>query len=289
MKRILIIFCLLASFFPAFVHAQHAVTEKPGPVMPKGDFAELRLINTVQVAQVIDPLRLRLADGNIVQLVPLDIPDLDPADPGEITARALPFMKELLEGKQVRLYQTKNAEKGRTNRMGYMLAHLERRDDGAWVQGALLVNGLARIRPSAENTEMAAQMLALQLEAQQARRGLWADTRYAPHTPETASLIIGGYGVIEGKVHANAMANNTVYLNFGPDWRTDFSIGIPPDVRRTMAKAGLNPLAFSGKTIRVQGWVEDYNGPYIKLAHPAWIEVLPETAETNKVDTGKIN
>ena len=285
MKCILIIFGLLSSLFASGV----AKAQDPALFYPKGDYAALRFITVAEVAQVIDPLRIRLSDQSIVQLVPLDIPDLDPAEPGEYTALALAFMKTQLEGKQVRIHQTKNAEKGRTNRMGYKLAHLERKEDGTWVQGALLANGFARIRPSADNTEMAVQMLKIQHDAQLAKRGIWADTRYAPHTPETASLVTGGYGVIEGVVRANAMAQNVVYLNFGPDWKTDFSVGIKPEVRRAMAKTGFNPLSFSGKKIRVQGWVENYNGPYINLVHPVWIEVLPDEAETNKVETGKIN
>ena len=42
--------------------------------------------------------------------------------------------------------------------MGDTLAHLETHDGNLWVQGALLAAGLARVRPTERNPEMAAQM-----------------------------------------------------------------------------------------------------------------------------------
>jgi micrococcal nuclease len=33
-------------------------------------------------------------------------------------------------------------------------------------------------------------------------------------------------------------------------------------------------MGLNGKTIRVRGWVRNYNGPLIEITHPQQIEVL---------------
>lgn len=302
MKVILVFFLALASGFahPACAQiralrtgdgapAQDSGLPAPPPlsILPSGDFAGLAAAGGAQVEQVLDPLRFRLTDGRIVQLAQLDVPDFDPYDPGERTAAALAFVRGLLTDRQVRLYQTPDPGKGRVNRMGYLLAQVEvKKPDapggpGVWVQGALLSGGYARVRPSADNTDMAPQMLALQADAQAQKRGLWADPRYGVKTPDTAGEGDGGFATVEGRIAAVASVGNTVYLNFGPDWRTDFTVGIVPEVRRKLAAAGTPAPGLSGKTVRVQGWIRAYNGPYMELAAPSWMEILPEGGKSS--------
>lgn len=276
----LTLFLILTAPFTTPASAQEGKSLR---LPPKSDFSALQMTTVEQVAEVIDPLRLRLQNGTIIQLSGIDIPDLTPYDSGEIGMAALAFLKTDLLHKQVRVYQRKGAKEGRTNRMGYDLAHLEEKIGEQWIQGTLIVNGLARVRPSASDTDMAPQMMALELEARNGKRGLWADERYAVLTPETAERGMNGWAIVEGTVHASAMARNTIYLNFGLDWHTDFTVGITPEVRREMTKIGLNPLQFAGKKVRVRGWVEKYNGPYIEAQNPVWIEILPDTPESPNV------
>lgn len=258
----------------------------PEPIT--GNFAEMRQMDTAGVDQVIDPLRIGLKDGRIVQLSGIDIPGLNvdnPDETGDIVFVAYSFLQSRLGNKQVRLYQTKNAKEGRTNRMGYHLAHLALSGDkGEWVQGTLLAAGLARVRPSERNPEMASQMLALEEKARRGKKGLWADPRYTALTPETAMRSLNDWGVVEGTVHATAMNNNTIYLNFGADWKSDFTVGIEPGVRKKLAAGGVDPLSLGGRNIRIHGWIRDYNGPFIDLLSPAWIEILTDNASENKKD-----
>ncbi len=245
------------------------------------DFAELRQMDTATVDQIIDPLHIQMKDGRIIQLTGVDITDFDVYDPGDLSLAARDLLTNLLKNKQVRLFQTRDNSRGRTNRMGYVLAHLQDHD-GLWIQGALLDSGLARVRPSGSNPEMAAAMMKLEDGARTKKKGLWADQRYALLTPETAAQAMNGWAVVEGAVVSVATVNNMIYLNFGPDWHTDFTVTLTPDVRREFQKTGLDPLAFGGKKIRVHGWIEDYNGPSIERAHPVWLELLPDASENSK-------
>ncbi len=253
-----------------------AFAVEAGVVIPgKADFTELRAVNTLAVRRVIDPLRLELMDGRIVQLPGIDIPDMDAHEPGDITVAAVILLRPLLENKTVRLYQTRDPRKGRVNRMGYELAQAERSEGNIWVQGLLLANGLARVLPNTRNPEMAAQMIALENEARDNRRGLWAEQSFSILTPETAGEAVNTMAAVEGTVRSSAVINNRIFLNFGQDWHTDFTIGIDPAVRRAFTAKGIDPMDLVHKKLRVRGWMETYNGPYISLADPAWLEVLP--------------
>ncbi len=241
------------------------------------DYNELRLMsNTAFVDQVIDPLRVRLKDGTIVQLAGLDVPGIETHTPGENAIGAKEMLDELLTGKQVYIYQTRDENKGRTNRMGYALAHLKRKEGDVWVQGALLLQGFARIFPSERNIEMADAMLALEATAIQNNAGLWADPAYSVMTPDTAEKALNGWGVVTGTVKKIGAVKNTIYLNFGDDWRTDFTIVIDTQTRKQLGRRGIDPMQLANKPVRVHGWLEEYNGPSIKLSHGAWLEVLPE-------------
>lgn len=255
--------------------------EETPETLPKGDFSELRQMDTAIADQIIDPLRIRMKNRRIVQLTGIEIPDLNMTEPGDISVAARDYLEKLTLNKQLRLYQTKNQNKGRTNRMGYTLGHLVLPfDNEVWIQGALLSQGLARVLPAASNPEMAVQMIALEDQARAAKKGLWADSKYAVLTPENATQGLNNWGIVQGRIHGAAMSSNTLYLNFGPDWKTDFTIVVKPDIRRDLVKTGIDPMNLGGANIRVRGWIEDYNGPSIELTNAVWLEILPETSKT---------
>ena len=112
-------------------------------------------------------------------------------------------------------------------------------------------------------------------EARQAKRGLWANPKYAVATPDTARNFENDWAIVEGTVYGTALNNNMLYLNFGPDWHTDFTIAINSAVRRDMEVAHIDPLSLSNKRVRVRGWLRDYNGPYMELDNVVWLETIP--------------
>lgn len=260
---------------------QKAESTKPPAPPTKADFSALRQATIVQIDQVIDPLRLRLTDGRIVQLSGIDIPDLFATDGGDFALAAKDLLAKILPHKQVRLYQTKDAKSGRTNRMGYELAQIETVDGDIWIQGLLIQNGQARARPDETNPEMAAQMYALETKARAAKRGLWQSKDYAVRTPNNAESAVNSFAVIEGTIKSVANVRNTAYLNFGNNWRDDFTIAIASRLRSKMLRDGTDIMALGGKRVRVHGWVESYNGPFVRLTDAAQLELLDESKNEN--------
>ena len=79
---------------------------------------------------------------------------------------------------------------------------------------------------------------------------------------------------IEGRVLDAAVVRGRVYLNYGADWRSDFTVTLAPKVRRAFEAEGLDPEAYEGRTLRVRGWLKSFNGPMIEVTHPEQIELL---------------
>ncbi len=266
MLRILVLFLIAAN---CFINAAYAETV---PRLPSGDFSELRRTGMVNVKAVIDPQTIQLEDGHIVRLTGIDFPDFNPDEPGDFSLTAMQILRDMLVGKTVLLYQTVNREEGRINRMGQDIAQIQRESDKAWVQGTLLSLGLARVRTAQRNPEMAQQMYDLEQTAMKDKAGIWENySKVLP--PEEAEAHEGSFQIVEGRIESAALKQNRIYLNFGKDWKTDFTISIAPEDKRAFSKQNLDPLQWNGKQVRVRGWIESYNGPYMQISHPAAIEV----------------
>lgn len=242
-----------------------------------------------RVATVIDPQTVQFQDGRLVRLDGLDFPDYDPNDPGELSGTAVEVLRDMLVNEDVNFYQTKNSELGRVNRMGHEIGHIERKKDNAWAQGALLALGLARVRTTERNNDMAFQLYIWEKKAREEKIGLWDMEEYKILSPEETPAHERSFQIVEGRIESAAMNQNRVYLNFGKDYRTDFTVSIPPESRRHFSKANLDPLQWNGRVIRVRGWIESYNGPFIEVDHPAAIElVLQEDTKAALPDAAEV-
>ncbi len=238
------------------------------------DFKDLKQTGQGRVLQIIDPRTITLDDGRVIRMTGIDIPDFALENPGEISLQTVRVLNDLLLGKQVKIWQTRSSKKGRTNRMGHNLAHLTSEDKDIWVQGLLLRLGLARVQTTKTNPELADDLYTLEVSARSQRAGLWSLPEHMVLSPAEADNFIGEFEVIEGTVTSASINKNRVFLNFGKDWRTDFTASIAPSDRKTFNKSGFNPLQWQGKTLRVRGWIEPYNGPYIEITHPEALELL---------------
>ena len=230
---------------------------------------------TERVVEIVDGDTLVLAGGRQVRLVGIQAPKLPLGRPGfkawPLAAEAKAALAELTLGREVTL-----AYGGRRiDRHGRALAHLIE-GSGTWVQGELLARGMARVYSFADNRALIPEMLARERAARAARRGIWRWRFYAVRGAEEAAQHLGGFELVEGRVIKVAVVRKRVYLNFGADWRSDFTVTIAPRTRRLFEAEGIDPSAYEGRMVRVRGWVKSYNGPLIEATHPEQIEVLEE-------------
>lgn len=228
-----------------------------------------------RVVEIVDGDTLFLDDGREVRLVGIQAPKLPLGRPDFETWPLAEDAKAALAGlaldRDVRLGYGGT----RMDRHGRVLAQLYR-DDGLWIQGALLEQGMARVYSFADNRALIADMLSLERAARAARRGIWAHPYYAIRDPAETGEHLQTFQLVEGRVREASRVGANVYLNYGDDWRRDFTVRLDADARRLFEAAGLDPLSLAGHRIRVRGWLRRYNGALIEATHPEQIEVLAE-------------
>jgi micrococcal nuclease len=146
--------------------------------------------------------------------------------------------------------------------------------DGTWLQTDLLSKGLARVELSPDRGECYRELYDAEIAARAAHIGMWSDAAYAVRTADNVAADIGTFQIVMGTVLNAATKDGRVYLNFGADWKTDFTVTISPDDMKTFRAMGVDPLGYQGKLIRVRGMVQSLNGPEIEIGNPKQIELL---------------
>jgi hypothetical protein len=71
-----------------------------------------------------------------------------------------------------------------------------------------------------------------------------------------------------------------IYLNFGADWRTDFTVEIQArdakafGLKKNAVDGAWFREAYLGKKLRVRGQLRPINGFQVRVTHPLQLEVL---------------
>ncbi len=214
-----------------------------------------------------DTRELRLADGRRVELagiqVPLEVDDAE--DPAAVTA-----LDGLLGAGPVVL----PAPPWPLDRHGRLRVQVYS-VGGAWLQGELVRRGLALVAPAPDVPEpVLAELLGLERLARDDGLGLWAGASSGPWPAERVAAPRGRYLLVRGRVREVARAQDFVYLNFGEDWRRDFTVRVEGRQAARFAKAGLDLQALAGKSVEVRGLLFETNGPMIDVTQPAQIKAL---------------
>lgn len=240
----------------------------------------LKLGETGQVLRVIDgdSFVLGLPDGEeiSVRLSAIQAPRR-----AQKTTEAWPCADEakaglsaLIKGRQVQL-----SYGGETrDRYGRAVAQVHSLDPTGqpdiWVQSEMIRLGLARVFSWKSELADLDTLYELESAARDRGRGIWADPFYAVRRPDPDPLAqyVDSLQIVEGIVTSTADVRGRVYLNFGSDYRTDFTISIAKKNMR--AFEAIDPVSLTGARVRVRGWIEMINGPMIWLDHPGRLEIL---------------
>jgi nuclease-like protein len=148
-------------------------------------------------------------------------------------------------------------------------------DDGEWLQREILRRGLARVSVAPDRLECARELYAAEAKARDAGIGLWGSSAYRVRAPESLRWQdLGRFQIVEGQVLNAKVSGGRAYLNFGRNWRTDFTVTIAPEDMKRFKIANIDPYSYAGKTVRVRGWIDRLHGFELDAASPAQIEVL---------------
>ncbi|MBI1331076.1 MAG: thermonuclease family protein [Alphaproteobacteria bacterium] len=216
-----------------------------------------------------------LDDGRAARLEGLRLPD-GPSDhaPKFLGDQALATLTDFAERRTVSLY-VNLPKRDRYGRIRSQVIFPDTTDE-QWLQIALLRRGLARVFIQPDRPECASDLFAAEADARARRYGIWASTAYAVRTPEALQNDVGTFQVVEGVVREAMVKGGRAYLNFGEDWRTDFTVTIAPDDMKLFKAADIDPESFAGRRVRVRGVVQSFNGPQIELYAPQNLEIVAD-------------
>lgn len=226
------------------------------------------VMTNVQVRRVEGNGNLTLVGGQVVRLESLLWPRKDDGAPNWLLSRTVASLRDLARGKlNLRMSSPK------LDRYGRLRAQVA--SDAKWLQREILVRGLARVAIAPDRRECASPLYAAEAEARQAGAGLWAISAYRVRKPESLRWQdLGLFQIVEGGVLSARVTGGRAYLNFGRDWRTDFTATISPQDMKSFRHAAIDPYRYAGKSIRVRGYIERMNGFEIEVPSPETIEVI---------------
>ncbi len=240
------------------------------------------------VARVIDGDSLVLENGLRVVLASIQAPKPGRHNkrsgqtdaPWPLADEARDTLQALAAGKRVKLYYggDKRDRYGRAVAQVYVLD--KDGQPGTWLQQAVVGTGMARVYSWAGYEQNIAALYGAERTARKNKHGIWntADTGgfydIRKPDPDPLAQYVDSVQIIEGIIIKTADVRGTIYLNFGADYRTDFTIAISKKSRRAFKHASYDPLKLTGARVRVRGYLELYGGPIIWLNDPERLEVL---------------
>lgn len=145
---------------------------------------------------------------------------------------------------------------------------------GDSVQSALLRAGEVRVAPDRASALCAHELISAEDDARAQRNGHWRDGLFALRTPEQLDNRTGTFQIVEGTVTTATLYKGRAYINFGADYKKDFTVTVAPQDMKLFRQARFDVRKLAGQRLRVRGWVELYNGPEMEIADPAAIERL---------------
>lgn len=255
---------LMAFALPVSGASAAALPDCAGPV-------ELARAPIMRVERTNDALVLR--DGRAVHLEGIRLPHAaQDRAPAAVAEQAFQALNGMARGQNLVVTAIVPKE-DRYDRVRGQVFNEDNPDP--WLQRALLRSGMARVDIAPDRSECAAELYAAEGAARAAHLGLWALPAYGIRSPDGLGFDTSTFQVVQGAVLSADVKDGRAYIDFGPDWRTDFTVTVAPADMANFRREGVDPRLYAGRTVRVRGFIQQFNGPEIEIANPGQIEVLP--------------
>lgn len=256
------------SVFALFFFTLTAVS---GPAAALPVPLSLEPCGTAQAARALTGDTLETASGEVLSLSAVKAPELWPTDAPykswTYAGAARRALAERTDGAPLTLF----CEGTRVSHDGRRLVQVLL-PDGHWLQHRLVEAGAVFVYPRGGDASGLDALYAAEALARSEGRGLWqGDSLTARATDDLSS---GWFRILQGTVLSARKGRDRVYLNFGSDWRTDFTVEIPTAALRRFRRAGIDPLAYEGAEVEVRGWLDWRGGPRLLLEAPGQVRLI---------------
>lgn len=230
----------------------------------------------IKVLEVIDGDTVRLENGKLLRYIGIDTPEIRIKKETKFEFRPQPFSleakelnKKLVENKFVRVEFDIERFDNYGRILGYCFV------DDIFVNAKLIEEGFAVLYTRPPNVRYVDLFVELQNKARKQKKGLWQ--AYDVISSDEAHKFIDQIRSVRGKVLSSFKSEKCVFLNFGTDYKTDFTVVIFNDCIKFFRAKDIEPhLFYKDKTIEVFGRIKEYNGPEIIVSMPYQIIVIDE-------------
>lgn len=228
----------------------------------------------------ISPLGdIRLASGNLVHLSDVTLPENN-----RWHERAILRLKDFTSAPVT--VKTGSSP----DRWGRYRARLILEDGNSDLAENLLHEGLALVDAGEADHLCRASLLAIEQQARSAKTGLWSEGDLAPlAAAQTDELLrrVGRFTLVEGRVRSIGERSSRTYLNFGRDWKTDFTVTISKQVWADMQRNGIDTVRLKAGPIRLRGVIRDWNGPALDVLAWETVEFITDVRSHTGVNRSK--
>lgn len=254
-RRRIIIFFVAAWTVTTVIPAAQAACDGP-------------LLDTGQVAAILDARTLRLDDGREVRLSGIEIPTSDETE-------GMIWLRNHAIGQTITLYGNDEAP----DRYGRQHAFVVLNGGDATLQSALVRDGHAVASIVSGDKACTTELKEAELHAETARLGLWSRPGLVLEATATSDILkyIGRFALVEGTILSARQVGATLYLNFGRRRIQSFAVTVSRRMMPSFAAAGLTAVALTGQRVRVRGWVSQHGGPRIEAGATGQIELVNGT------------
>ena len=248
--------------------ASYAIAKKEAPAKPL-------LIDSGKVKDVIKSDLIVLENDKKYRLENIRVPL-------QYDQEAVDLLSENIKGKNVLVYTHGKGGKVIKDRYGIPITQVIKEEESLWLQKLLISKGLSWAYSTRENNNLMPSLLGFEQTARDNNFGLWSNSKYNLKTDINVKDHLNSYQVVEGTIIDTLVKKDSAYLNFGDDWRTDFTIKFDieywPEFKEKIKNFTIDRL--KNKKVRIRGWVQDKNGPLIHLDHFNQIEIFKEKSKT---------
>lgn len=241
-------------------------------------FVQAIFAKDIVVVKVSDGDTVLTSEGEWIRLLGIDTPEMGyrnlqgkyVEDPAPQAREAKTYLESLVANKECFLEYDQELK----DHFGRTLAYLYRKQDGLAINKDILSRGLAVSSFYPPNIKHSDGFMLVQAEAREKTKGLWS---LKAVDASDASDYIGQIRTVRGIVKSVYLGKRFCYLNFGDDYRTDFTIEIAKKNLKYFRDLPERPEKwYTGKKVEVSARLKERNGPLIQVALPKQIRIIEE-------------
>ncbi|MEO0497400.1 MAG: thermonuclease family protein [Pseudomonadota bacterium] len=206
---------------------------------------------------------VELSDGTIVHPVGFYVPTH--ADEG-LADQLGKRMADVLAGKSVQIFHVSDKQ----DRHGRLPAYIALAG-GRSLAAEMVSEGTALLAPVRNLPCLQTLQFAERLAGRK-RLGIWRKRAVLGAGDEKLVGAIGHYATVQGRVRSVGVREKRHYLNFGANWREDFTVELAPRTTRRLFGGAQNLQKLENQWVTVRGRLRNKGGPMIVLEQKGQID-----------------